>query len=106
MLPGFNTYTPTRVQLVSISYVSVLSPTKVNEARLGWSRFAGRILSAGPEFRTEQRRVVRGDDYGGLYWCRDFKPRLAGNSGERFRATGRESFDSAAPRRFQLASAG
>jgi outer membrane receptor protein involved in Fe transport len=40
ILPGFNTYTPTRVQLVSISYVSVLSPTKVNEARLGWNRFA------------------------------------------------------------------
>ena len=40
VLPGFNTYTPTRVQLVSISYVSVLSPTKVNEARLGWNRFA------------------------------------------------------------------
>jgi outer membrane receptor protein involved in Fe transport len=40
ILPGFNTYTPTRVQLVSISYVRVLSPTKVNEARLGWNRFA------------------------------------------------------------------
>ncbi|MGA9480816.1 MAG: TonB-dependent receptor [Candidatus Acidiferrales bacterium] len=40
VLPGFNTYTPTRVQLVSISYVSILSPTKVNEARLGWNRFA------------------------------------------------------------------
>jgi len=40
VLPGFNTRTPTRVQLVSISYVSVLSPTKVNEARLGWNRFA------------------------------------------------------------------
>ena len=40
VLPGFNTYTPTRVQLVSISYVSVISPTKVNEARFGWNRFA------------------------------------------------------------------
>ncbi|MFZ3214697.1 MAG: TonB-dependent receptor [Candidatus Acidiferrales bacterium] len=40
VLPGFNTDTPTRVQLVSISYVSILSPTKVNEARLGWNRFA------------------------------------------------------------------
>ena len=40
VLPGFNTYTPTRVQLVSISYVSVLSPSKVNEARIGWNRFA------------------------------------------------------------------
>ena len=39
-LPGYSTNTPTRVQLVSISYVSVLSPSIVNEARLGWNRFA------------------------------------------------------------------
>jgi Carboxypeptidase regulatory-like domain/TonB-dependent Receptor Plug Domain len=39
-LPGFDTVTPTRVQLVSISYVSVLSPTRVNEFRYGWNRFA------------------------------------------------------------------
>src|SRR6266436_1093653 len=39
-LPGFNTVTPTRVQLVSLSYVRVISPTKVNEVRYGWNRFA------------------------------------------------------------------
>jgi hypothetical protein len=39
-LPGFNTVTPTRVQLVSLSYVRVISPTKVNELRYGWNRFA------------------------------------------------------------------
>jgi hypothetical protein len=39
-LPGYDTITPTRVQLVSISLVSVLSPTKVNEFRYGWNRFA------------------------------------------------------------------
>jgi hypothetical protein len=39
-LPGFNTNTPTRVQLVSISYVHIFSPTKVNELRYGWNRFA------------------------------------------------------------------
>jgi len=39
-LPGFNTVTPTRVQLVSLSYVHVFSPTKVNEVRYGWNRFA------------------------------------------------------------------
>ena len=39
-LPGFNTVTPTRVQLVSLSYVHVFSPTKVNELRYGWNRFA------------------------------------------------------------------
>lgn len=39
VLPGFNTITPTRVQLVSLSFVSVLSTTKVNEARFGYNRF-------------------------------------------------------------------
>jgi hypothetical protein len=39
LLPGFNTTTPTRVQLVSLSYVKVLSANQVNEARLGWNRF-------------------------------------------------------------------
>jgi carboxypeptidase family protein len=39
-LPGFDTVTPTRVQLVSLSYVSVLSSTKVNELRYGWNRFS------------------------------------------------------------------
>jgi outer membrane receptor protein involved in Fe transport len=40
LLPGFNTVTPTRVQLVSLSYVKVLNASQVNEARLGWNRFA------------------------------------------------------------------
>jgi hypothetical protein len=40
ILPGFNTVTPTRVQLVSLSLVSTISPTLINEARLGWNRFA------------------------------------------------------------------
>ncbi|MFY9979674.1 MAG: TonB-dependent receptor [Candidatus Sulfotelmatobacter sp.] len=39
-LPGFNTYTPTRVQLVSISYVHTIGANKVNELRYGWNRFA------------------------------------------------------------------
>jgi hypothetical protein len=39
-LPGFDTVTPTRVQVVSLSYVTVLSSTKVNELRYGWNRFA------------------------------------------------------------------
>ena len=39
-LPGFDTVTPTRVQLVSVSWVGVVSPTKVNELRYGWNRFA------------------------------------------------------------------
>ena len=40
LLPGFNTVTPTRVQLVSLSYVKVVNAKQVNEARLGWNRFA------------------------------------------------------------------
>ena len=40
LLPNFNTVTPTRVQLISLSYVSTITPTVVNEARLGWNRFA------------------------------------------------------------------
>ena len=40
LVRGYNTATPTRVQLVSISFVSVLTPSIVNEARLGWNRFA------------------------------------------------------------------
>jgi len=40
LLPNYNTVTPTRVQLISLSYVSTITPTIVNEARLGWNRFA------------------------------------------------------------------
>ncbi len=39
VLPGFNTVTPTRVQLVSLSYVLVRSAKQVNEARFGYNRF-------------------------------------------------------------------
>src|SRR5215467_4944858 len=40
LLPGFNTVTPTRVQLIALSYVKVVNGSQVNEARLGWNRFA------------------------------------------------------------------
>jgi len=40
LVRGYNTVTPTRVQLVSISYVSTITPVITNEARLGWNRFA------------------------------------------------------------------
>ena len=39
ILPGYNTVTPTKVHLVSISYLKILSPTKVNELRFGFNRF-------------------------------------------------------------------
>ena len=40
LLPGFNTTTPTRVQLIALSYVKIVNSSQVNEARLGWNRFA------------------------------------------------------------------
>ena len=40
LLPGFNTTTPTRVQLVALSYVKIVNANQLNEARLGWNRFA------------------------------------------------------------------
>jgi outer membrane receptor protein involved in Fe transport len=40
LLPGYNVTTPTRVQMIALSYVSVINSNMVNEARLGWNRFA------------------------------------------------------------------
>ena len=40
LLPGFNTTTPTRVQLIALSYVNIVNANQVNEVRLGWNRFA------------------------------------------------------------------
>jgi Carboxypeptidase regulatory-like domain len=39
-VPGYNSTTPTRVQVVSLSYTHVWSPKLVMEARGGWVRFA------------------------------------------------------------------
>jgi hypothetical protein len=39
-VPGFNTVTPTRVQVLSLSYTHVLSPKMLLEVRGGWNRFA------------------------------------------------------------------
>jgi len=49
-LPNYNTITPTRVQLVSISYVTTLSPSAINEARVGWNRFAEGFFPQDPAF--------------------------------------------------------
>lgn len=38
-LPGTNTTSPIRTQLVSLSHVTVLSDAIVNEARFGWNRY-------------------------------------------------------------------
>ncbi|MGA7139899.1 MAG: TonB-dependent receptor [Terriglobales bacterium] len=49
-LPGFNTVTPTRVQLVSISYTHTIGLNKVNELRYGWNRFAEGFFPADQNF--------------------------------------------------------
>jgi hypothetical protein len=49
-LPGFNTFTPTRVQLVSISYTHTIGSNKVNELRYGWNRFAEGFFPADQNF--------------------------------------------------------
>jgi hypothetical protein len=49
-LPGGNTVTPTIVHLVSLSLVTTLSSTKVNEARLGWNRFYEAFLPEDQRF--------------------------------------------------------
>lgn len=50
LLPSYNTFVPTRVQLISISYVSILTPSVLNEARLGWNRFAEGFFSEDHSF--------------------------------------------------------
>jgi hypothetical protein len=40
LLPGFNTITPTRVQLIALSYTKIVNSSQLNEVRLGWNRFA------------------------------------------------------------------
>jgi outer membrane receptor protein involved in Fe transport len=52
-LPGGNTVTPTVVHLVSLSLVSTLSSTKVNEARFGWNRFYEAFLPADQNFHPD-----------------------------------------------------
>jgi outer membrane receptor protein involved in Fe transport len=49
-LPGFNTFTPTRVQLVSLSYTHTIGSNKVNELRYGWNRFAEGFFPADQGF--------------------------------------------------------
>ena len=49
-LPGFNTFTPTRVQLVSLSYTHTIGSNKVNELRYGWNRFSEGFFPADQAF--------------------------------------------------------
>jgi len=55
VLPGYNTVTPTRVQVVSLSYLKIFSSTKVNEARFGYNRF---VQSFFPEDNNFDPRTI------------------------------------------------
>jgi outer membrane receptor protein involved in Fe transport len=59
-LPNYNTLTPTRVQLISISYVTTLSPSAINEARLGWNRFAEGFFPQDTKFDPASIGLVTG----------------------------------------------
>jgi Carboxypeptidase regulatory-like domain/TonB dependent receptor-like, beta-barrel len=45
-LPGTNTVSPIRTQLISISWVGTVSTTKVNEFRFGWNRYRNGFFPA------------------------------------------------------------
>ena len=66
VLPDFNTHTPTRVQLVSVSDVWTISPTKVNEARIGWNRFAEGFFPQDQSFNPSSIGLDTGSGVGGL----------------------------------------
>jgi hypothetical protein len=59
-LPNYNTETPTRVQLVSISYVTTISPSIISEARLGWNRFAEGFFAQDGTFNPTSIGLVTG----------------------------------------------
>jgi hypothetical protein len=61
-LPGFNTLTPTRVQLVSLSYVHVFSSTKTNELRYGWNRFAEGFFPQDQDFHPSSIGLCAASD--------------------------------------------
>jgi outer membrane receptor protein involved in Fe transport len=48
--PGFNTTTPTRVQVVSLSYTHVINPKMLIEFRGGWNRFAEQFFAQDKSF--------------------------------------------------------
>jgi hypothetical protein len=61
-LPGFNTFTPTRVQLISLSYTHTLGSNKVNELRYGWNRFAEGFFPADQGFKPSSIGLCAASD--------------------------------------------
>src|SRR3984957_19586188 len=65
-LPGFNTFTPTRVQLVSLSYVHTIGGNKINELRYGWNRFAEGFFPQDQNFQPSSIGLCATGAPGGL----------------------------------------
>jgi len=65
-LPGFNTITPTRVQLVSISFTHVITPRLLLEFRGGYNRFAEQFTPQDAAFdpRSIGLNTANGNDTG------------------------------------------
>ena len=66
-LPGYNTVTPTDVNLLSVSYLTTLSLTKVNEVRFGWNHFYETFLPQDHAFNPSSIGLDTGvgsQDYG------------------------------------------
>ncbi len=60
-LPGFNTVTPTRVQLTSISYVHTFGSV-VNEMRYGWNRFSEGFFAQDQSFHPSSIGLCAASD--------------------------------------------
>ena len=66
-LPGYNTVTPTNVNLLSVSFLTTLSPTQVNEVRFGYNRFYESFLPEDDKFNPASIGLDTGaasQDYG------------------------------------------
>jgi len=76
-LPEYAQSSPTRVQLVSISYLSTLNPGKINEVRFGYSRYRTSFTSLddtfdpstlGPNFNLNTGKLGLPEmDFGGVF---------------------------------------
>jgi len=66
-LPGYNTVTPTNVNLLSVSYLTTVSVTKVNEVRFGYNRFYETFIPEDDSFNPASIGLdtgVAAQDYG------------------------------------------
>ncbi len=66
-LPGYNTVTPTNVNLLSVSYLTTISVTKVNEVRFGYNRFYETFFPEDHTFNPSNIGLITGalpQDYG------------------------------------------